>query len=152
MCEHCGCRGIEPIASLMDEHYAMLDLSGDIRRCLAAREMVRAGALLAELGRQLVPHASREERGVFAALKHEGEFVEEVLELEADHAAFDDVLADLDPAAPDFRDRVEVLLQDLSLHIDRENLGIFPVAVVTLGGAGWDLVTRAHGGGLDDVG
>lgn len=144
MCEHCGCRGVEPLANLMDEHNDMLDLSGEIRRCLAVGETSRAADLLAELGRQLVPHVSREEQGVFAALKQKGEFVEEVLELEADHAAFDELLAGLDPSAPDFGDRVQALLGDLALHIDRENLGIFPVAVVTLGTAGWDLVTQAH--------
>ena len=25
VCEYCGCRGVEPIAELMDEHYALLD-------------------------------------------------------------------------------------------------------------------------------
>jgi len=36
MCEHCGCREIEPIARLMDEHLEMLELSGQIRRSLLA--------------------------------------------------------------------------------------------------------------------
>jgi len=39
---------------------------------------------------------------------------------------------------------VEVLLADLEQHIEREDLGIFPVSVVTLGADGWDVVDRAH--------
>jgi hemerythrin-like domain-containing protein len=39
---------------------------------------------------------------------------------------------------------LERLVADLSDHIDKENLGIFPVAVVTLGATGWDIVERAH--------
>lgn len=144
MCEHCGCRAVEPIAQLMDEHYEMLDLSGAIRTLLAAGDRAGASAKLAELDRRLAPHASREERGVFAALKEQGDFAAEVLDLEADHRAFDATLADLDTTAPDFDQQVKRFLADLSLHIDRENLGVFPVTVVTLDDDGWETVTRAH--------
>ena len=47
MCEHCGCRGIEPIADLMDEHYEILDIAGDVRRLLAADDRHAAAAKLA---------------------------------------------------------------------------------------------------------
>lgn len=36
MCEHCGCRGVEPIAELMDEHLALLEIAGGVRRHLTA--------------------------------------------------------------------------------------------------------------------
>jgi hypothetical protein len=36
------------------------------------------------------------------------------------------------------------LLRELDEHIERENLGIFPVSVVTLGAGGWDQVERAR--------
>lgn len=144
MCEHCGCRGVEPIAELMDEHLALLDLGGQVRRSLAVDDRDGALAALSELGRQLTRHARREEAGVFAALKHQGEFVDDVLALEEEHTGFDDILSTVDASAADFGDRVEHLLVDLSEHIDRENLGIFPVAVVTLGATGWEIVGRAH--------
>jgi len=70
MCEHCGCRGVEPIAALMDEHHAS-DAASLLDRAVAA----------------------------------------------------------------------------LSAHIDREDLGIFPVAVVTLGASGWNTVDTAHARG-----
>lgn len=144
MCEHCGCREIEPIARLMDEHLEMLELSGQIRRSLLAGDRTTAEGALALLGARLVPHARREERGVFAALEEQGDFADEVRRLEADHRAFDEIFDQLDAAAPDFEQRVKALLADLSLHIDRENLGIFPVSVVTLGAEGWETVERAH--------
>ena len=43
----------------------------------------------------------------------------------------DAVVAGLDPEGPDFVARVTALLDDLDAHIEREDLGIFPVAVVT---------------------
>jgi len=144
MCEHCGCRGVEPIAELMDEHYELLDLAGDIRRQLAAGDQVGAELTLVELGRQLDSHVDREERGIFAALKAQGDFADAVLDLEGEHVAFDSELEDLAPAEPDFEQRVASLLAELSTHIDKENLGIFPVAVVTLGASGWDIVAEAH--------
>jgi len=36
------------------------------------------------------------------------------------------------------------LLHDLDAHVERENLGIFPVSVVSLGAAGWQIVDEAH--------
>jgi hypothetical protein len=54
------------------------------------------------------------------------------------------VIARLDPDDPGFVDDVRMLFAHLSDHIDKENLGIFPVSVVTLGARGWDTVSRAH--------
>ena len=144
MCEHCGCRGVEPIAELMDEHLALLELSGDVRRHLTHGDRGEAVAVLKVAGEQLARHVGREERGIFTALKDQGDFVEAVEELEAEHLTFDAQLAALDPDAADFEHRVEGLLAELSEHIDKENLGIFPVAVVTLGARGWATVGRAH--------
>ena len=86
MCEHGGCRGVEPIAELIDA----------------------------------------------------------VVDLEEDHVAFDSELEDLAPEAVGFDDRVTGLLDKLSDHIDKENLGVFPVAVTILSASGWDIVSDAH--------
>ena len=144
MREHCGCRGVEPIAELMDEHLALLDLSGVVRRALAENDLAAAVNALARLGRNLDAHVRREEAGVFTALKNQGDFAEDVRMLEEEHTDFDVALAGLDPSAPSFEARVEELLEHLSEHIDKENLGIFPVAVVTLGATGWETVGRAR--------
>jgi hemerythrin-like domain-containing protein len=144
MCEHCGCRGVEPIAELMDEHLALLELSGDVRRHLGAGDRSAARAALARAGELLDQHVRREEAGVFTALKEQGDFVDAVDDLEAEHDSFDAALTTLDETAPDFADRVEALLVELSEHIDKENLGVFPVAVVTLGASGWETVGRVH--------
>jgi len=144
MCEHCGCRGVEPIAELMDEHLELLELAGRVRRCLDGDDRSAALVALGELADRLDRHVRREEAGVFAALKAQGDFVDEVLALEGEHGDFDAALAALDVTAEDFPDHVETLLAELSEHIDKENLGIFPVAVVSLGATGWEIVDRAH--------
>ncbi len=144
MCEHCGCRGVEPIAELMDEHLSLLDLAGDIRRALSAGDRATAVAHLDVLARHLTAHVRREEAGVFTAMRAQGDFVEEVETLEAEHVTFDDAVAGLDPDSPVFEDSVARLLRELDEHVERENLGIFPVSVVTLGATGWETVNRAH--------
>ncbi|WP_435770972.1 hemerythrin domain-containing protein [Nocardioides sp. SYSU DS0651] len=146
MCEHCGCRGVEPIAQLMDEHFELMELSARVRRSLAESDRHRTLALLRELRAQLGPHARREEAGLFAALRATGEYVEVLDRLEGDHRQFGVVLDGLDPSAADFADLVRELLDELADHIDQENLGIFPVAVVTLGADGWAQVDAAHAG------
>ena len=36
MCEYCGCRGVPPIAELMDEHAALVDQAHHVRQALGA--------------------------------------------------------------------------------------------------------------------
>lgn len=145
MCEHCGCRGVEPIARLMDEHLALLDLGGQIRRLLAAGDRSGAWDLLGRFAHELDHHVGREERGLFQALKDQGDFGDAVTELEDEHADFDEAISELGLDDEDLEARVDELLAHLTLHIDKENLGIFPVAVVTLGAEGWDTVAAAEG-------
>ena len=145
MCEYCGCRQVEPLAELMDEHLALLDLASDVEIALRHRDHERAGAGLRRLGELLDRHVRREEDGVFAALKESGEFLEEVSELEQEHDDLHVGLAGLDPSEPGVAEKVSAMFRHLSDHIDKEDLGIFPVSVVTLRASGWDTVARVHG-------
>lgn len=144
MCEHCGCRGVAPLAELMDEHLALLDVAADVESALRHRDQAVAVAGLRRLAGLLDRHVRREEDGVFAALRASGEFLDEVAELEQEHEDFHASMAALDPADAGFAERASAMFRHLSDHIDKEDLGIFPVSVVTLGASGWDTVARAH--------
>jgi hemerythrin-like domain-containing protein len=144
MCEYCGCRQIAPLAELMDEHLALLDEAGEVRRAASHRDLDRAGTLLRSLAVLLDRHVRREEDGVFAALKQTGEYLDELAELEQEHRDFHVDLDRLDPADPSFGERMAEIFAHLTDHIDKEDLGIFPVSVVTLGTQGWDVVARTH--------
>src|SRR3954453_17101718 len=97
MCEHCGCRQVEPIAELMDEHFVLLDLGGRVRRALANGDRTTAWRLLADLARELGHHVRKEEAGVFLAMKEQGDFRESVEQLEGEHLDFDEALSELGP-------------------------------------------------------
>lgn len=144
MCGHCGCQEVDAIGELRDEHAALVDDAHHLRQALSAGDRPAALAHLAVLVGHLARHVAREERGIFTALREQGEFAEEVETLEGEHLAFDGAIAATDPEAPDFEARVLGLLDELDAHMEREDLGIFPVSVVTLGATGWALVDRAH--------
>ncbi len=144
MCGHCGCQGVDAIGELRDEHVALLDEAHAVRRALAAGDRLAAAEALTGLVAHLSRHVHREERGVFTALREQGDFADEVEALEGEHLALDGAITALDPHGIDFETRVLGLLEELDGHIEREDLGIFPVSVVTLGAAGWQTVERAH--------
>jgi hemerythrin-like domain-containing protein len=144
VCDYCGCNGVEPIRELMDEHEALMDEAHDVRQALSrgdeALAMSRLACLVGHLGR----HVRREEAGVFRALRDKGEFLEELTELEAEHRQFDQTITALHTGASDFTERLSRMLDDLGEHVEREDLGIFPVSVVTLGASGWQVVDTAR--------
>ncbi len=144
MCGHCGCQGVDAIGELRDEHLDLQEQAHLVRQALAAGDRDAALSRLAPMVADLVRHVTREERGVFTALRAQGDFAAEVTALEDEHVALDAAVAALDPRADDFEAAVTRLLADLDEHIEREDLGIFPVSVVTLGPGGWATVERAH--------
>ena len=128
----------------MDEHTALVDESYGVRQALQTGDPAEAMTLLSELVSRLQRHVQREEDGIFRALRDSGEFLDEVDALEGEHGDLAKAIAALDPDAQDFRASVTGLLDDLAVHIEREDYGIFPASVVTLGAVGWTIVDRAH--------
>ncbi|WP_244929644.1 hemerythrin domain-containing protein [Nocardioides sp. W7] len=135
---------MDAIAELNAEHAALVDEGTRLRAALSAGDRDTARDLLARLVEHLGGHVHREEQGIFTALRQHGEFADEVDALEGEHQDLDVAVAALDPDADGFDAAVRLLLADLEQHIEREDLGIFPVSVVTLGADGWDVVDRAH--------
>jgi hemerythrin-like domain-containing protein len=128
----------------MDEHTALVDQGYGVRQALGNDDPLVAMTLLTPLISHLQRHVQREEDGILQALRDSGEFLDEVDALETEHDDFEKAIVALDPDARDFQAAVSGLLDDLASHIDREDYGIFPVSVVTLGAAGWTTVDRAH--------
>ncbi|WP_191908028.1 hemerythrin domain-containing protein [Nocardioides cynanchi] len=128
----------------MDEHTALVDESYVVRHSLQSGDRAEAMTLLTGLVTRLERHVRREEDGIFRALRDSGEFLDEVDALKGEHEHLEKAIASLDPQILDFPAAVSCLLDDLAVHIDREDYGIFPVSVVTLGAAGWTIVDQAH--------
>lgn len=145
MCEYCGCKTVPPIRQLMEEHTALLDQAVHVRHALIRQRWDLAEQLLNVFTHLVRTHVRREERGVFRAMRDSGEFLDEVEALEGEHAHLDRILETLAPGdRKGLHQRFDALVHELTDHIEREDLGIFPVAVVSLGARGWDTVQHAH--------
>jgi hemerythrin-like domain-containing protein len=144
LCEYCGCHQVPAIGELADEHDALLQEAEGIRQALASGDRATAVTLLTSMVDHLQRHVHREETGIFAAMREQGDFVEEVDELEGEHLDLDAAIARLHVDAHDFDERVTQLFAELARHIEREDLGIFPVSVVTLRASQWETIHTAH--------
>jgi hemerythrin-like domain-containing protein len=142
MCNYCGCRSFPLIGRLTEEHEAIINAAGRLRSAIAASGGEPAGALeaLDALRALLTPHTVTEESGLFAELRAEGSLADEVDKLCAEHEDIHQVLATVDRAAPDWAP-VLAALDRLRRHIDAEEHGLFPAAVIALPMPAWDRLT-----------
>lgn len=140
MCNYCGCREFPLIGQLSEEHWDIEECAGALRRAVGEGRHGEAVTLLEELLARLMPHTALEEGGLFAELRADGPLAEEVERLCAEHADIHGVLGAIDPAAPDWP-AVLAALDLLRRHIDHEEHGLFPAAVIMLPLAAWDRIT-----------
>lgn len=139
MCNYCGCRDFPLIAALTAEHEAITNAAGRLRRAITHGEGDPVAAL-DDLLALLVPHTSSEETGLFAEVRAEGSLTEAVDRLCAEHADIHGVLGAVDRSAPHWPP-VLAALDWLHRHIDNEEHGLFPAAVVALPIDAWDRIT-----------
>lgn len=144
VCDYCGCREVPAVRDLMSEHRRLQDEADHLRRTLAAGDRAEVASRWDSFVSHLARHVAREENGIFAALRKQGDYAEEVDDLEDEHRWLDAAVAGLDPDSPGLDADLARLFDGLAAHIQREDLGVFPVSVVTLGAEGWDLVARVH--------
>ena len=139
MCNYCGCREFPLIGQFTVEHEAIANAAGRLHRAIVNGESdpIRA---LDEMLALLVPHTATEEAGLFAELRAEGSLAEAVERLCAEHDDIHGVLGTVDRTAPDWP-AVLAALERLHRHIDNEEHGLFPAAVIALPIDAWDRVS-----------
>lgn len=137
MCSYCGCLAIAMIARLTDEHTAIVNSAGLLRRAAAEGDESAAATAAKALESLLHPHTATEERALFAELRRDSEFTAHVDALCAEHHTIDDLLTQV--LRGDLGE-VEALARLLRRHIDKEENGVFPAAAIALDGAAWDRV------------
>nr|WP_030498893.1 hemerythrin domain-containing protein [Micromonospora purpureochromogenes] len=142
MCNYCGCREFPLIGQLSAEHEAIANAAGRLRGAVRAGgpdALVALDALLA----LLMPHTATEEDGLFVELRAEGSLAGAVAKLCAEHDDIHGVLGGVDRADPDWP-AVLAALDRLHRHIDNEEHGLFPAAVIALPIPAWDRITPAE--------
>jgi hypothetical protein len=136
MCDHCGCRAFPAIAELTAEHEQIL------ARAWALAEAGRVGRTVApaevdELARLLDVHVLKEETGLYPELIARRRLsADELADLEAEHRDLHD---SLNAATFDRR-----AFYALAAHIEVEETGLFPAAMLGFEDEDWDALDGAH--------
>ncbi|MBI1352002.1 MAG: hemerythrin domain-containing protein [Actinomycetales bacterium] len=140
MCSYCGCRANTLIARYSADHVDIVNALGDLRRAVQGTSPESVPDAAARMAALLDPHTVSEERSLFAELRVDPEFTDHVDGLCAEHAELDGLLARI--AAGQVADLPAFELQ-LRRHIDKEENGLFPAAIIALDGAAWERAVAA---------
>jgi len=143
MCHYCGCRDIPLIRDFIAEHERATNLGGDAVRALDRGDLVRARALLDNMGVELRSHWQGEEDGLFAVLGRDELFAEHIGPLVREHRELDQLLRTADLSDPADQGRVRMAVFQLHEHIAKEEDGLFPASLIALGGDEWDASIQA---------
>jgi len=145
VCDYCGCQEVRAIADLTAEHDRIVTLSGEARRALHAGALDLAADRARDITAVLGPHTLVEEGALFPAMAEE--YGDHVLGLLDEHRIIEAVLARADDGTPTDHAWPGLLERALTLlreHILKEQDGLFPAALATLGPAQWDEVDAAR--------
>lgn len=143
MCEYCGCHQNPYLGRLMDEHDQLMSLGDSAVRALNDGDDATATTRMTEFTTLLKAHNDVEERGVFAAMRQLGEFVELIDELAAEHRQLHARLDAAEHNVPPIHE-LGTLLNDLAEHIEKENRGVFPFAYSAFSTNEWMTVEHAY--------
>lgn len=145
MCDHCGCREFPAVAALTAQHERITHAAALLRHAIDRGEDQAARRLLTDLTGLLAPHVAGEEEGLFAELRQDETARATVERLCAEHTRLDAALHAPPPDRPDWRQVLQGLDQ-LRDHIDKEEYGVFPAAVILLPMPAWDRITPPQAG------
>jgi hemerythrin-like domain-containing protein len=151
VCEYCGCQALAPISELTREHDLVLSLVCEVRVARDQGDGPRMAELASRIAAVLGPHTEVEELGLFPPLA--AEFPDQIAILEAEHQQIAAVLGEASPSLPEdpaWPDRLAAALTILRAHIHKEQDGVFPAALASLGTADWETMEniRARVGSL----
>ncbi len=145
MCEYCGCQALAVIGELTREHDLVGSLMSEVRAAHASEDTARMAGLARQIAAVLGPHTAVEEDGLFPPLA--ADFPDQVAALEAEHRRIEAVLGEAAagiPADPAWPGRLIGTLAMLREHILKEQDGVFPAALASLGTADWEAVEAAR--------
>jgi hemerythrin-like domain-containing protein len=96
------------------------------------------------MGQVLERHWQGEENGIFQVMADGGEqYADYVAPLIVEHRGLEELLAAVDVSDPADQQRLREAFEQLTEHISKEEDGLFPASVVTMGGAEWDASVAA---------
>jgi hemerythrin-like domain-containing protein len=145
MCEYCGCQSVPAVELLTSEHDAVVNLIGEVQRALSSGDLDGAAERTRRISTVLGPHTRVEEDALFPPMA--ADFPDHVASLRAEHSRIERVLAEsaaTTPGDPGWPARLDGALHTLRDHILKEQDGLFPAALASLGPAEWEAVDEVR--------
>lgn len=120
------------------EHERAVDHGREAVRAMDRGELDAARQLLTAMFEELRSHWQGEENGLFAVMHRDELFAEHIDPLVAEHRELAAFLEVVDLSDPVDRQRVRDEVEELYVHIAKEEDGLFPAALTALDGVDWD--------------
>lgn len=120
------------------EHERAVDHGREAVRAMDRGELDVAGRRLGEMFEELRSHWQGEENGLFAVMHTDELYAEHIDPLVAEHRELAAFLEVVDLSDPDDQKRVRKEIEELYVHIAKEEDGSFPAALTALDGPDWD--------------
>lgn len=120
------------------EHERAVDHGREAVRALDRGELDAARQLVAAMFEELRSHWQGEENGLFAVMHDDELYAEHIDPLVAEHRELAAFLEVVDLSDPDDQKRLRAEIEELYVHIAKEEDGLFPAALTALDGADWD--------------
>ena len=95
------------------------------------------------MGQELASHWQGEEDGLFTAMRRDELYSRYIATLVREHRELATLLQSVDMSDPNDQNRVRQAVDDLHEHIAKEEDGLFPASLTTLGGEDWDAAMAA---------
>ena len=113
---------------LKSEHRALEDL---LERLAVEENETEASELVKQIKRELMAHSTAEDRVVYTTFEQNEEMEEDVEHARDEHSTIDEKLmavAEADPGAADFKQKVQELTECLQHHVENEEEELLPKA------------------------
>lgn len=138
MCQYCGCRDMPLLRDYIAEHERSVDHGREAVRALDRGDLDVARQRLGAMYEELRSHWRGEENGLFAVMHSDELYAEHIDPLVAEHRELAAFLEAVDLSDTAHQKRVRAEIEDLYLHIAKEEDGLFPAALTALDGVDWD--------------
>jgi hemerythrin superfamily protein len=148
MCQYCGCRDIETVGLLTEDHVEIQNHCGDTRRAVEAGDFKKAAQLARKLKAIFAIHNAVEEQALYLSIGRNEEFADKTGDLFDEHDELDELIDDIirhdDDGTLDQVDWKRVLdaYDVLYEHIIAEENGLFPAAAIMFDPADWERCER----------
>ncbi len=143
MCQYCGCRDIPLLRDYIAEHERSTHLGENALHACERGDFEGARRDLEAMAAELETHWRGEERGLFAVMRREELYAEHIDPLVTEHRELAALLVSLDLTNTADQQRLRTALDDLYVHIRKEEDGIFPASLTALDGEEWDAAIDA---------